>query len=146
MNFALLNTLGTGLYSIRKRITFGINRSNQCSATSRSRQRSPRLNSRTLLVGRRVEIFDSASTDRKVIARMHRPAQVQRWNVPHLPDAEPAVIDIKVASEMETQSYGSGEQYELNKGPCIFRLNTSFLVGPPVPSSPNLPFYQLVYC
>ncbi|KAI0706369.1 hypothetical protein C8Q76DRAFT_156677 [Earliella scabrosa] len=60
------------------------------------------LNSRKLFIARGINLFDSGTYGANILTRANRLAAVERWNVPQLPEeAPPALVDIKVTTEIE---------------------------------------------
>ncbi|KAI0709792.1 hypothetical protein C8Q76DRAFT_739893 [Earliella scabrosa] len=65
------------------------------------------LNTRTLLVSRGINILDGGDRfGMNIIARAKDVATKEQWNVPQVPDAAPAMININVTTELESPDVG----------------------------------------
>ncbi|KAI0706343.1 hypothetical protein C8Q76DRAFT_800792 [Earliella scabrosa] len=74
------------------------------------------LNSRKRLATRGMDIFDMNSIKMNTIANVQRMATIEQWNVPQLPEPEPAIINIKVTTETIGEGDGTGAEEASQQG------------------------------
>ncbi|TBU25226.1 hypothetical protein BD311DRAFT_765129 [Dichomitus squalens] len=67
------------------------------------------LNSRKQLDNWEMTIFGSDTYGMNIIARANRIVEAERWNAPQLPEPGPAMLDIKVTTEVEGDSIRSAK-------------------------------------